>query len=65
MVEYRQWVSVTFEVAKSKGADTSRPENNAAILSLAAEIWQDRKNELRSMNENSARGIAEQEVVVS
>lgn len=64
MVEYRQWVSIVFETAKRKGADTSRPENNTAILSLAAEVWQDRKPSLRQMTEESARGVADSEVEV-
>lgn len=64
MVSYRNWVSLVFETAKKKGAKTSEPGANPQILSLAAEIWRERKDELRQMSENSARGVAEQEVEV-
>lgn len=65
MVEYRQWVSVVFEVSKAKGLNTSKTENNAQVLSVAAEIWQERKNELRNASKSTAKAVADEEVSIS
>lgn len=63
MVKYTKWVSIVFDVAESQGFDSSFADNSTAV-SLAAEIWNDRKQELRSASVSTAREIAGEEVSV-
>lgn len=63
MVSYQRWVSIVFDIAKQKGAQTG-PQDNAKTLSVAGSIWSDRKDELKDANQSTARDIADQEVVV-
>jgi hypothetical protein len=55
---------VAFEVAKSKGMQNSQ-ENSANLISVASEVWNDRKDELSTATVAEAREIAEQELTVS
>lgn len=64
MVSYNEWVGIVFDVADSKGAENSF-EKNASTLSVAAEIWNDRRNEIRPSSESTAIAIAEDEISVS
>lgn len=65
MVDYSTWVSIVRSEADRKGADLRRFEENSAVVSLAAEVWNDRKAELRSASRSQAETIAEGEVSVS
>lgn len=64
MVSYNEWVGIVFDVADSKGAKNSF-EKNASTLSVAAEIWGDRKSEIRPASESTAIAIAEDEISVA
>lgn len=64
MVSYNEWVGIVFDVADSKGAENSF-EKNASTLSVAADIWADRKAEIRPASESTARAIAEDEIAVA
>lgn len=68
-VDYSDWISIAFDVAKSKGADFattqkqieagSAPTSDA--VKVFAEIWNDRKDEIRASRE-AARRIAREEI---
>lgn len=70
-VEYSDWISIAFEVARQKGADfsTSRDEIRAGTAPTTeavrtfAEIWRERKNEIVTSRAR-AREIARQEITV-
>jgi hypothetical protein len=64
MVSYQTWTAVAFDVAQSKGMQNSQ-ENSANLVSLAAEIWQERKAELSTATRAEAERVAEQELNVS
>lgn len=64
MVSYNEFVGIVFDVAESRGAENSF-EKNASTLSVAADIWNDRKAELRPASESTARSIAEDEISVA
>lgn len=70
-IEYSTWTSIAFEVAKEKGArfGTTRAEIRAGTaptadaISLFAEIWNDRKDEM--VSPGAARRIAQEEINIS
>lgn len=65
-VSYSDWVSIAFEIARQKGFRASSPnaDNSAAdMIALAAEIWNERKAEIRQSEQN-ARRIAREEIQV-
>jgi hypothetical protein len=64
MVSYQKWTAVCFDVAKSKGLETSQ-RASADLVSLAAEVWNDRKEELETATEAEARRVARSEVQVA
>lgn len=63
MVEYHEWVGIVFDVAGSKGYEASF-DGNQEVTSLAAEIWNDRKTELKGFSTRQAREAAQNEVQV-
>lgn len=63
MVSYQKWTSIAFKTAEAKGADTSK--NQEAIISTAADIWSDRKDELSTARVDEAERIAETEITVA
>lgn len=63
MVEYEDWISVAFEVADRKGF-ASNFDNNQELVSVAADVWRDRKQELRSASRSQAEAIAANEIHV-
>lgn len=68
MVTYQKWTKLAYRVAKRKGADIEGPgtqANNQEMVSLIAEVWNDRKPELSSATVAEAKNIAEQEINVS
>lgn len=68
MVSYQRWTSVCYEVARQKGATLEGPgtqDENRALVSVIAEIWNERKDELSTATVSEARNIARQEVEVS
>lgn len=65
MVDYSTWVSIVRSEADRKGADLRRFEENSAVVSVAASIWNDRKAELAAASRTVAEEIAEDEVTVS
>lgn len=63
MVSYQKWTSVAFEVARSKGMQSSQ-ENSQDLVSVLAAVWRDRKDELSTATVAEARNIAESEIHV-
>lgn len=63
MVTYQTWTSIAFEVADSKGMESSQ-ENSAELVSVVAEIWQERKADLSSATRKEAEDIAQEEITV-
>lgn len=64
MVSYHSWVSIVFDTAKSKGAKIESTEDSRPVMSTAAEIWNDRKDELDTASESKAKQIATEEITV-
>lgn len=64
MVTYNEWVGIVMDVADSKGASNSFEENSSA-LSVAADIWNDRKGELRNASRGTAESVAQDEITVA
>lgn len=70
-VDYSDWISIAFEVAKSKGATFETTQSQiqrgnaptSEAITLFAEIWNDRKEDIRVSRE-AARRIARQEINV-
>lgn len=54
-----------FEVAKNEGAQFENIDDGAEVIGVAADIWGERKQELRTATMAEARDIARQEVDVS
>lgn len=65
MVEYSTWVSIVRRTARQKGADLSDFQENSNVVSVAADIWNERKNELKQASEGTAEEIATDEVSVA
>lgn len=65
MVNYETWVSVVRTEANRQGADLRQFDENSNVVSVAADIWNDRKQELQNATEREARRVAEGEVNVS
>lgn len=63
MVTYQKWTQIAFEVARSKGADTS--EEQTSIVSVAADVWNSRKADLSAATDAEARRIAREEISVA
>jgi len=65
MVSYQTWTSVAFEVAEEKGAQIKGSGSVATdLISVAADIWNERKDELSTATRSEARQIALQEISV-
>lgn len=61
MVSYQKWTSLVFEqVPKSVRQDSATD-----IVSVGADVWNDRKEELRTATIAEARQIAQQEIEVT
>lgn len=68
MVSYQRWTSVCYEVARSKGArleGQGTQQENQALISLIAEVWNERKDELSTATVSEARSVAQTEIQVS
>lgn len=65
MVSYETWVGIVRRVASRKGANLSDFETNSAVVSVAADIWNARKEELKGASTSAAEQIANEEVSVS
>lgn len=65
MVEYSTWVSIVRTEATEQGADLSDFETNSDLVSVAASIWNDRKQELQNASGSVAENIAAEEVTVA
>lgn len=63
MVSYQKWTALAFEAARSKGMQSSQ-ENSQDLVSVLAEVWRDRKDELSTATVAEARDIAESEIHV-
>lgn len=64
MVDYSTWVSTVRTEAAEQGADLSDFEVNSSIVSVAASVWNDRKDELKAATGREAEKIAADEVSV-
>lgn len=64
MVTYQRWTQIAFDVAESKGFQTGQ-ESNRELISVVADIWRDRKDDLSAARVSEARDIAEDEIRVS
>lgn len=65
MVTYAQWVRICRETAARKGANLSEFETNSAIVSVAADIWNENRAYLNAASESQARDLADEEIVAS
>lgn len=65
MVTYPQFTSVVFDVATAEGAQFDSINDGQAVIKVAADVWQDRKEELQTATLAEARDVARQEVQVS
>lgn len=80
MVAYQEWTQIAFNVAKARGFDPARPGRqrtlaggrsfskdnpNAQAVAVFAEIWNERKDEIKSASRSEAREIAQDEVTIS
>ena len=63
MVSYQRWTAVAFEVAKSKGMQSSQ-ENSQNLVSVVADVWNERKSDLATATVQEARQVAENEIEV-
>lgn len=71
-VDYSEWISIAFEVAREKGAnfDTTQREiergnaPTATAIRTFASIWNDRKAEIAE-SRSTARRVAREEITVS
>lgn len=64
MVSYQRWTQIAFETAEEQGMRSSQ-ENSQALISVAADVWNDRKGELQSATIAQARNVAEEEISVA
>lgn len=64
MVTYQSWTATVFEVAKDEGAQFENISDGANVVSLAADIWRERGEELKTATAVEARNIARQEIEV-
>lgn len=67
MVSYQRWTSIGYEVARQKGATlegAGTQEENQELVSLLAEVWNDRKDEIATSTVAEARDIARREIAV-
>lgn len=64
MVTYQKWTSIAFETAAEKGMESSS-ENSASLISVAADVWNDRKDELKTATAPEAKKIARREINVA
>jgi hypothetical protein len=65
MVAYENWVSVCRSEADRQGADLNDFEVNSMVVSVAGEVWRDRKDEIERANQTRAKEIARSELTVS
>lgn len=63
MVTYQRWTSIAFEVARQQGMETTR-SNSQDLVSILADVWNDRKEELSAATVQEARSIAQSEISV-
>lgn len=63
MVTYQKWTQVAFNVARRKGMETSQ-EQSQSLISVAAEVWRERKSELSAATQSEAERIADEEITV-
>ena len=68
MVSYQKWTSIAYEVARQKGAQIDgegTQQTNQQLVSVIADVWNDRKEDLSTATVSEARTIARQELSVS
>lgn len=63
MVSYQKWTQIAFQTARKKGMRTSQ-EQSQSLISVAAEVWRDRKSELSAATQAEAQRIANEEITV-
>lgn len=63
MVSYQKWTEIAFEVAQSRGLESSQ-DAAAELISVAARIWNSRKQQLETATVAEARQIASDEIQV-
>jgi len=63
MVSYQRWTAIAFDVARSKGMQSSQ-ENSRDLVSVLAAVWRDRKDELSTATLAEAERIAKEEIHV-
>lgn len=64
MVSYQRWTAIAFAEARSQGMNPSQ-ENSRELISLVADVWNDRKAELSAATVAEAERLAEREIMVS
>lgn len=64
MVSYQRWTQIAFAEADRQGMRSSQ-ENSQSLISVAAEVWRDRKQELQAATIAEAESIARNEINVA
>jgi len=68
MVSYQRWTSIAYDVAKAKGAQlegSGTQQTNQNLVSVIAEVWNERKSEISTATVAEAKSIARNEISVS
>lgn len=63
MVSYQRWTSIAFDEARRQGMQSSQ-ENSQDLISVVADVWNDRKEELDSATIGEATEIARSEITI-
>lgn len=63
MVTYQRWTAIAFSEARSQGMESSQ-ENSQELISVVADVWNDRKDELKTATIAEAEKIAAEEISV-
>lgn len=63
MVSYQRWTSICFEVAQSKGMQSTQ-KNNRELISFAADLWRREKPTLNAATVAEATNIAQNQIVI-
>lgn len=64
MVGYQEWVSIVFDVSKSKGALISSLNESQEVLEVAAGLWSENPF-LKTASRAEARAFADDQIVIS
>lgn len=64
MVSYQKWTAIAFEVARSRGMQSSQENSQQLIGAVVAPVWRERRDFLRTATVAEARRVAEDEIAI-